>query len=142
LFFKLLRTNLLFSTKALAQQQVVKLPKTVSLELVRRSSSSVSSASSTHWKVERILSVVLLGLIPAALVLENNILDYALAASLVLHSHWGLECIITDYVHGPTMPKMALGLLYVVSALTLSGLFYLNYKDIGLTKAVKKIWSL
>jgi len=138
----LLRTNLLFSTKALAQQQVVKLPKTVSLELVRRSSSSVSSASSTHWKVERILSVVLLGLIPAALVLENNILDYALAASLVLHSHWGLECIITDYVHGPTMPKMALGLLYVVSALTLAGLFYLNYKDIGLTKAVKKIWSL
>ena len=138
----MLRTNLLFSTKALAQQQVVKLPKTVSLELIRRSSSSVSSASSTHWKVERILSVVLLGLIPAALVLENNILDYALAASLVLHSHWGLECIVTDYVHGPTMPKMALGLLYVVSALTLAGLFYLNYKDIGLTKAVKKIWSL
>ena len=49
---------------------------------------------------------------------------------------------MTDYVHGPTMPKMAMGLLYVVSALTLAGLFYLNYKDIGLTKAVKKIWSL
>jgi succinate dehydrogenase (ubiquinone) membrane anchor subunit len=142
LFLKLLKNNLLFSTKALAQQQVVKLPKTVSLELVRKSSSNVSSASSTHWKVERILSAVLLGLIPAALVLENNILDYALAASLVLHSHWGLECIVTDYVHGPTMPKMAMGLLYVVSALTLAGLFYLNYKDIGLTKAVKKIWSL
>jgi succinate dehydrogenase (ubiquinone) membrane anchor subunit len=142
LFLKLFKNNLLFSTKALAQQQVVKLPKTVSLELVRKSSSNVSSASSTHWKVERILSAVLLGLIPAALVLENNILDYALAASLVLHSHWGLECIVTDYVHGPTMPKMAMGLLYVVSALTLAGLFYLNYKDIGLTKAVKKIWSL
>lgn len=117
------------------------MPKAASLDLVRKSS-NVSSASSTHWKIERVVSVALLGLIPACLILENNILDYALASSLVLHSHWGLECIITDYVHGPTLPKMAMGALYVVSALTLAGLFYLNYNDIGVTKAVKKIWSL
>ena len=133
------KTHYLFSHQALKKPQLFK-PKILSQDLVRRSSSSIQS--SKHWKIEKILSGVLLGLIPAALILENNILDYVLATALVVHGHWGLECIITDYIHGPTLPKMAMGLLYVVSALTLAGLFYLNYADIGVTKAVKKIWSL
>lgn len=110
-----------------------------------RSSSSASheaSAHSSHWNVERYLSVALLAIIPAGLALENSVADYLLAVSLVLHSHWGLQNILTDYVHGPTLPRLATALLYIVSGLSLIGLCYFNYNDIGISKAVKKIWSL
>lgn len=106
------------------------------------SSQGVSHGSSTHWNVERYLSVALLAIIPASLLLESPVTDYILAISLVFHSHWGIQCVLTDYLHGPTLPKVGNMLLYVVSALTLAGLCYFNYADIGLSKAVKKIWSL
>ena len=105
-------------------------------------SASSGGGSSIHWNVERYLSVALLAIIPASLLIESSLTDYILAASLVLHSHWGLQNILTDYIHGPTLPKMANGLLYVFTALTRAGLCYFNYSDIGLSKAIKKIWSL
>jgi succinate dehydrogenase (ubiquinone) membrane anchor subunit len=105
-----------------------------------RSTATIPAAK--HWNIERYLSVALLAMIPAGLILENNVFDHLLAVSLVLHSHWGIEQILTDYLHGPTLPKLGFGLAYVVSALTLIGLIYFNYTDIGLSKAVKKIWSL
>lgn len=57
----------------------------------------------------------------------------------------GLEAIVTDYVRpilfGTTVPKLAHGLLLLVSAATLGGLFYFNYNDIGIAGFVRKIWS-
>jgi succinate dehydrogenase (ubiquinone) membrane anchor subunit len=106
------------------------------------SRSTASVASAKHWNAERYLSVALLAVIPAGLLLENNLFDHLMAVSLVLHSHWGLQQIMTDYLHGPSLPKIGSVLLYVVSALTLVGLLYFNYSDIGISKAVKKIWSL
>ena len=105
-------------------------------------SQGVSHSSSTHWNVERYLSVALLAIIPASVLIESSVTDYILAISLVFHSHWGIQCVLTDYLHGPTLPKVGNILLYVVSALTLAGLCYFNYADIGLSKAIKKIWSL
>jgi succinate dehydrogenase (ubiquinone) membrane anchor subunit len=92
--------------------------------------------------MERLLSVALIGIIPASLMLESQILDYVLAASLIVHSAWGLKVIATDYIHGPTMPKLAINLIYVSSILAFIGLCYFNYSDIGLSKAIKKIWQL
>lgn len=103
---------------------------------------NANGGSSIHWNVERYLSVALLAIIPGSLLIESSLTDHILAASLVLHSHWGLQNILTDYIHGPTLPKMANGLLYVFTALTFAGLCYFNYSDIGLSKAIKKIWSL
>lgn len=108
----------------------------------RTSATASTSHASTHWNVERALAVGLLAIIPASLILETTPTDYLLAASLTLHAHWGLQQILTDYVHGKTLPKMANGTLYAVSALVFAGLCYFNYNDIGLTKAVKKIWAL
>jgi len=100
----------------------------------------------TLWNVERALSLGLLGLIPAALVMPCGLFDNLLAVSLVAHQHWGLEACVIDYIRpivfGAAIPKLALGLLYVASVLTLGGLLYFNYHDIGLGRAVRKFWSL
>uniref|UniRef100_A0A8I3MZD9 Succinate dehydrogenase [ubiquinone] cytochrome b small subunit n=1 Tax=Canis lupus familiaris TaxID=9615 RepID=A0A8I3MZD9_CANLF len=50
---------------------------------------SGSKAASLHWTGERVVSVLLLGLIPAAYLNPGSAMDYSLAAALTLHSHWG-----------------------------------------------------
>jgi hypothetical protein len=49
------------------------------------------SAGGDHtklWTVERVLSLGLLGVIPAAFIVPSAAMDYLLAVSLVIHSHW------------------------------------------------------
>ncbi|XP_075047177.1 succinate dehydrogenase [ubiquinone] cytochrome b small subunit, mitochondrial isoform X2 [Mixophyes fleayi] len=101
-----------------------------------------SKAASLHWTSERALSVVLLGLIPAAYMYPGAAMDYSLAAALTLHGHWGFGQVLTDYVHGDTKVKLAnIGLL-ALSSLTFAGLCYFNYNDVGICKAVTMLWSL
>ncbi|XP_055373808.1 succinate dehydrogenase [ubiquinone] cytochrome b small subunit, mitochondrial [Condylostylus longicornis] len=109
----------------------------------------LSSAQGSHaglWTAERVLSLALLGILPAAIAFPSQPLDYALAVSMVMHSHWGLEAIVTDYVRpiifGNVVPKVAHGVLLVFSAATLAGLFYFIYNDIGIAKAVRKLWAI
>uniref|UniRef100_A0A8C9BLW7 Succinate dehydrogenase [ubiquinone] cytochrome b small subunit n=1 Tax=Phocoena sinus TaxID=42100 RepID=A0A8C9BLW7_PHOSS len=52
---------------------------------------SGSKAASLHWTGERVVSVLLLGLIPAAYLNPCSAVDYSLAAALTLHSHWQVE---------------------------------------------------
>ncbi|OPJ68255.1 succinate dehydrogenase [ubiquinone] cytochrome b small subunit, mitochondrial [Patagioenas fasciata monilis] len=66
-----------------------------------------SKAASLHWTGERAVSVLLLGLLPAAYLFPGPAMDYSLAAALTLHGHWGLGQVITDYVHGDTPIKVA-----------------------------------
>lgn len=47
-----------------------------------------SKAASLHWTGERAVSVLLLGLLPAAYLYPGPAMDYSLAAALTLHSHW------------------------------------------------------
>lgn len=58
----------------------------------------------------------------------------------------GVEAIVVDYVRpsvfGPVIPKLALALVYGLSALTLGSLWYFTYTDVGLAKAVKMLWKL
>ena len=46
------------------------------------------SQPSTHWKLERYVSVALLGLIPAGIVYPSAPVDWALAVVIPLHNHW------------------------------------------------------
>uniref|UniRef100_A0A8C0UAG5 Succinate dehydrogenase [ubiquinone] cytochrome b small subunit n=2 Tax=Cyanistes caeruleus TaxID=156563 RepID=A0A8C0UAG5_CYACU len=101
-----------------------------------------SKAASLHWTGERAVSVMLLGLLPAAYLYPGPAVDYSLAAALTLHGHWGLGQVITDYVHGDVPIKVANTGLYVLSALTFAGLCYFNYQDVGICKAVAMLWSL
>lgn len=95
------------------------------------------------WKAERYLSLGLLGILPAASVIPHPSMDYAVALSLVVHVHWGVEAIVTDYIRpsifGATIPKLSIGLVYVLSSLALGGLFMFNYTDIGITQAVRML---
>ncbi|NXC36072.1 DHSD dehydrogenase, partial [Campylorhamphus procurvoides] len=101
-----------------------------------------SKAASLHWTGERAVSVLLLGLLPAAYLCPGPAVDYSLAAALTLHGHWGLGQVITDYVHGDTAIKVANTGLYALSAATFAGLCYFNYHDVGICKAVAMLWSL
>jgi hypothetical protein len=55
---------------------------------------------------------------------------------------WGLKMIVIDYVYPPAQQRAALGAVYLLSALALIGCLYFNAVDMGLAKAVKKLWAL
>ncbi|XP_071535631.1 succinate dehydrogenase [ubiquinone] cytochrome b small subunit, mitochondrial [Panulirus ornatus] len=99
-----------------------------------------------HWTAERILSVVLLGTIPLAVAFPTPSVEYFLALSMTVHSHWGVEAIVVDYVRpsifGKIIPKLAVGAVYVLSFVTLGGLCYFIYTDVGIVNAVKLLWKL
>ncbi|XP_029813179.1 succinate dehydrogenase [ubiquinone] cytochrome b small subunit, mitochondrial isoform X1 [Suricata suricatta] len=101
-----------------------------------------SRAASLHWTGERVVSVLLLGLVPAAYLSPSSAMDYSLAAALTLHSHWGLGQVVTDYVHGDALQKTAKVGVLALSALTFAGLCYFNYHDVGICRAVAMLWQL
>ena len=59
---------------------------------------SGSKAASLHWTGERVVSVLLLGLIPAAYLNPCSAMDYSLAATLTLHSHWQVQQSFQSYL--------------------------------------------
>ncbi|KAF3823575.1 hypothetical protein GH733_007043 [Mirounga leonina] len=106
-------------------------------------------AASLHWTGERVVSVLLLGLIPAAYLNPGSAMDYSLAAALTLHSHWqvqqslqGLGQVVTDYVRGDALQKAAKAGVLALSAFTFAGLCYFNYHDVGICRAVAMLWKL
>jgi len=107
---------------------------------------SMSGSHVTLWTAERALSLALLGVVPVALAFPSQAGDVALAVSIVMHQHWGLEAIVTDYVRpiifGETIPKVGHGLLLLFSAGLLGGLFYFIYNDVGIANAVRKFWAI
>uniref|UniRef100_A0A182NFY7 Succinate dehydrogenase [ubiquinone] cytochrome b small subunit n=1 Tax=Anopheles dirus TaxID=7168 RepID=A0A182NFY7_9DIPT len=112
------------------------------------SSARFADAHDNHvmlWSAERVLSVGLLCVIPVGIMFPSKIGDTLMAISIVNHQHWGLEAMVTDYVRailfGRIVPKLAHGLLIALSAVTLGGLFYFNYNDIGIAGVVRKIWN-
>ncbi|XP_041850905.1 succinate dehydrogenase [ubiquinone] cytochrome b small subunit B, mitochondrial [Melanotaenia boesemani] len=102
---------------------------------------SDSKAASLHWTAERVLSILLLAMGPAAYYSPGPVIDYSLAAALTLHGHWGLSQVLTDYVHGDTKIKLANAGLLLLSTVTFAGLCYFNYSDVGICKAVALLWS-
>ena len=66
----------------------------------------------------------------------------------VLHSHWGIEAIVVDYVRpslfgGNTIiPNIAQALVWALSAFTLGALYYFAYTDVGIVNAIKMLWKV
>ncbi|XP_030648793.1 succinate dehydrogenase [ubiquinone] cytochrome b small subunit A, mitochondrial [Chanos chanos] len=103
---------------------------------------SGSKAASMHWTSERVLSVLLLGMAPAAYLYPGPVLDYTVAAALTLHGHWGIGQVLTDYVHGKTKIRLAKAGLFTLSMVTFAGLCYFNYNDVGVCKAIAMLWRV
>ncbi len=55
-----------------------------------------SGGGGSHWKFERIVTVAMVGLIPAGLIYPNPIVDYGLAIALPIHGHWLVYDICTS----------------------------------------------
>ncbi|ELK11918.1 Succinate dehydrogenase [ubiquinone] cytochrome b small subunit, mitochondrial [Pteropus alecto] len=54
----------------------------------------------------------------------------------------GLGQVVTDYVRGDALQKVAKAGLLALSAFTFAGLCYFNYHDVGICKAVAMLWKL
>ena len=58
----------------------------------------------------------------------------------------GIEAIVVDYIRpsvfGNAIAKASVGAVYLLSAMTLGGLAYFIYTDVGLINAVKMLWKL
>lgn len=48
---------------------------------------------SDHWKIERVVALIMLAIIPGSFVCDSVFMNYLLAASLAIHAHWGLSLI-------------------------------------------------
>ncbi|XP_059047834.1 succinate dehydrogenase [ubiquinone] cytochrome b small subunit, mitochondrial isoform X2 [Achroia grisella] len=98
------------------------------------------------WVVEKLTSVLLVPLVPLGLLMPNKLFDSVLAILITAHSFWGLEAIVVDYVRasifGPVIPKIAIGLVYLISIATLGGLFYVISHDIGIANSFRQLWAI
>merc|ERR1712170_125958 len=136
---------------------LLKKPPTSSLPVILKKSVSVTPALqgriygpewkpdapslTSHWKQERILSAVLVPVIPIALVYPNMITDFLLTSTIMLHTHWGFQVFISDYFHGPILPRVLRTLMMVFSSAAFGGLLYLNYNDIGFSRAILMLFA-
>ncbi|XP_017873710.1 PREDICTED: succinate dehydrogenase [ubiquinone] cytochrome b small subunit, mitochondrial [Drosophila arizonae] len=109
----------------------------------------MASATGSHtrlWTIERVLSAGLLAIIPAAFIAPSQVMDALLAISVVIHTHWGVEAMVVDYLRpsvvGNVVPKVAHIALILMSVAALGGLFYFIKNDIGLANGIKRFWAI
>ncbi|KAK9306219.1 hypothetical protein QLX08_002965 [Tetragonisca angustula] len=125
---------------------LTKFPATAILGTQISRNASTSGDHVRLWVLERVIATALPFLIPAALITESSILDGIMSVLIVMHTHWGLEAMITDYarpnVVGPVLPKILHFSLLIVSAVTLCGLFVLINNGPGVSRAVKDAWAI
>ena len=46
--------------------------------------------TSDHWKIERVVAVAMIAIIPGSFIFDSTFMNYLLAASVSIHAHWGL----------------------------------------------------
>merc|ERR1712241_76996 len=99
------------------------------------------------WTAERFVSLAQIPLI-LPFVWTNFVTDVAFCTLAVLHSHWGVEAIVVDYIRpslfggSTTIPNICQGLVWALSGVTLGGLIYFAYTDVGIINAIKMLWKL
>ncbi|XP_033325067.2 succinate dehydrogenase, subunit D [Megalopta genalis] len=125
---------------------LTKFPKVTAGALQQSRNAATTGDHVRLWVIERVVSVALPIIIPAALIMENSILDAVMSILVVMHAHWGLEAVIVDYarpiVVGPVLPKVLHIALILLSAGTLAGLLVLIHNGPGVSTAVKNFWAI
>lgn len=104
------------------------------------------SHGSYHWTFERLLagSLVPLTLTPFAAGSLNPTLDAILCAAILVHSHLGFQNIIIDYVPAKRFPKarkFSMWGLNLATALVGLGLYEFETNDVGVTEAIRRVWT-
>jgi hypothetical protein len=49
---------------------------------------------------------------------------------------------VRESIFGKALPKIAVLAVYLLSSVTLGGLFYFNYTDVGIGQAIRMFWAL
>ncbi|KAL4231485.1 hypothetical protein ACF0H5_009063 [Mactra antiquata] len=96
--------------------------------------------SSTHWKIERVLAVSMLGIMPAALFVQGPIMDFVLTTSVFMHSFWAFDHVLSDYLQ-KFIPFIHY-IWWAISIVAFAGLMNFNYNDVGVCKAISMLWKL
>jgi len=113
--------------------------------------SSVRPSSGDHvrmWTAERVVSIAQIPAILIPFIHTTPVTDALFCTLAVLHSHWGIEAIVVDYIrpslfNGSTViPNIAVALVWALSAFTLGALYYFAYTDVGVVNAIKMLWKL
>lgn len=71
-------------------------------------------------------------------------MDGILASVLIIHSHIGFDGVVTDYVPKRKYPRLSRVMNYLLKAATAAvfvGIYEFNTNDVGLTEAIRKIWT-
>ena len=48
--------------------------------------------ASTHWKVERVVAIAMVGIMPTALFVQGALMDHVFTTFVYLHGHWLVSC--------------------------------------------------
>ncbi|PGH12062.1 hypothetical protein AJ80_06881 [Polytolypa hystricis UAMH7299] len=101
---------------------------------------------SYHWTFERFIaaSLIPLTIAPFAGGSLNPIMDAVFCGTVLIHSHIGFDAMITDYFPGYRVPKTKKALTWVLRGATLAvgvGLYEFETNDVGVTEAIKRIWT-
>lgn len=96
--------------------------------------------TSTHWKIERVLAVSMLGIMPAALIYQGPVVDFVLTTTVFMHAFWAFDHVLSDYLQ-KFLPFIHV-LWYAISILAFAGLMHFNYNDVGVTKAIAMLWKM
>jgi len=100
------------------------------------------------WTAERVVSLAQLPICVVPFLHTTPLTDALFCTLAILHSHWGVEAIVVDYIrpslfNGSTViPNIAVSLIWALSAFTLGALYYFNYTDVGIINAIKMLWRL
>jgi len=104
------------------------------------------SHGSYHWTFERLISAGLIPLTiaPFASGSLNPTMDAILCGTILIHSHIGFESIVTDYLPKWRVPKTRMLFWWGLRAVTVMvgvGLYEFETNDVGVTEAIKRIWT-
>jgi len=126
-------------------------PATQQLPSLTFATSQPKKSSGDHvkmWSAERVVSAAQVPAVILPFLHTTPITDAVFCTLAVLHSHWGIEAIVVDYIRpvlfggSTTIPNICVALVWVLSAFTLGGLYYFAYTDVGIVNAIKMLWRL
>merc|ERR1712018_115019 len=139
-------------SRQILSQKNVKLPKNSLVPTqCLTTSPALQHGSGDHtkmWSAERFVSVLQIPALIVPFLYTTPATDAMFCTLAVLHSHWGVEAIVVDYIRpslfngSTTIPNIAQGLCWLLSIVTLGGLYYFNYTDVGIINAIKMLWKL
>jgi len=104
------------------------------------------SHGSYHWTFERLISAGCIPLViaPFAAGSLNPTMDAVLCATILIHSHIGFESMVIDYIPTKRLPRVRMLFWWGLRLATVVvgvGLYEFETNDVGVTEAIRRIWT-